>query len=137
MDDPIMIEPDGPHRPAFAAWCLAQDPPVQTASSTGFLVPVDLYPSVPSELLEGAYIDGYPYGGPPVPAEAQQAASGPLKPATGREADAIQDVAEGVPSATPIDPLAALKDLAGELPAASDPPVSRPRAASGAKRAGA
>lgn len=73
-----MIEADGPHRPAFARWCLAQDPPIQTASATGFLVPLDLYPSVPPELLEGAYIDGYPYGGAQSMAGTPADAGGPV-----------------------------------------------------------
>lgn len=59
VTDPILIEPDWPHRPAFAAWGLAQDPPIQTATATGWLIPVDLYSSVPAELLNGAYVDGF------------------------------------------------------------------------------
>lgn len=59
MTDQILIEPDWPHRPAFASWGLAQDPPIQTATATGWLVPVDLYSSVPAELLDGAYVDGF------------------------------------------------------------------------------
>jgi hypothetical protein len=58
----LFIEPAKQHRRGFARWCLAQDPRIETASSTGSNVPVDLYPAVPPELLEGAYVDGFPYG---------------------------------------------------------------------------
>lgn len=64
MDDFLFIEPAREHRRDFARWCLAQDPPIQTASSTGSNVPVGLYPSVPQELLEGAFVDGFPWGIP-------------------------------------------------------------------------
>lgn len=75
----IYIEPAHEHRPAFAAWGLAQERPLQTATATGWDVPVDLYPSVPVELLEGAYVDGYPYGrGRPQPVKQDRAA--PRKP---------------------------------------------------------
>lgn len=67
MNDPIMIEPAGPNRPAFAAWGLAQDPPIQTATASGWLVPVELYPAVPVELLDGAYVDGFLYDRPEPP----------------------------------------------------------------------
>lgn len=76
----VHIEAADPHRRDFARWCLAQDPPIQTASSTGSNVPVDLYPSVPVEFLQGAYVDGYRYDGPgvaqpaPKPAEVAQEA---------------------------------------------------------------
>lgn len=59
MTDFIHIEPAREHRPAFAAWGLSLDKPLQTASATGWDVPLDLYPSVPTELLDGAYVDGY------------------------------------------------------------------------------
>lgn len=123
MNDPISIEPDGPKRPAFALWGLSQDPPLQTSSATSWDVPLDLYPSVPPELLEGAYVDGYAYGGPDVPQPEPQAAQ---TPATGREE---------------ADPLAALRDLAGEQPATavkSTLPTRRPRkrSESSAKLAG-
>lgn len=121
MDDPIMIEAAGPHRPAFAAWCLAQDPPIQTASATGFLVPVDLYPSVPPEVLEGAYVDGYLYGGPGSPVATSADAGDPV---TGLEE---------------ADPLAVLRDLAGEQPvtttAESTLPTRRPRKRSATRKA--
>lgn len=66
----IYIEPAREHRRAFARWCLDQTPKIQVASATGSNVPVDLYPSVPLELLEGAYVDGYRYVGTPAPAPA-------------------------------------------------------------------
>lgn len=61
MSDMIHIEPAHEQRPAFAAWGLAQTPALQTASATGWDIPLDLYPSVPTELLAGAYVDGFPY----------------------------------------------------------------------------
>lgn len=61
MTETLYIEPAHEHRPGFALWGLAQKPVIQTASATGWDVPLDLYPSVPSELLEGAYVDGYLY----------------------------------------------------------------------------
>lgn len=61
MTETLYIEPAHEHRPSFALWGLAQKPVIQTASATGWDVPLDLYPAVPSELLEGAYVDGYLY----------------------------------------------------------------------------
>lgn len=75
----IYIEPAREHRRAFARWCLDQTPKIQAASATGSNVPVDLYPSVPLALLEGAYVDGYRYVGQVAPAPAAPAA-----PASGR-----------------------------------------------------
>lgn len=72
----IYIEPAREHRRAFARWCLDQTPKIQVASATGSNVPVDLYPSVPLALLEGAYVDGYRYVGTPAPAPAPAPASG-------------------------------------------------------------
>lgn len=60
----VHIEPGEGQRQGFARWCLAQEPRIETASATGSDVPLDLYPSIPPELLEGAYVDGYPYGQP-------------------------------------------------------------------------
>lgn len=59
MTDFIHIEPAHERRREFARWCLEQTPRIETASATGSDVPLDLYPSVPPELLEGAYVDGY------------------------------------------------------------------------------
>lgn len=66
----IYIEPAREHRRAFARWCLDQTPKIQVASATGSNVPVDLYPSVPLNLLDGAYVDGFRYVGDPAPAPA-------------------------------------------------------------------
>lgn len=87
VSDLIMIEPDGPQRPAFAAWGLAQDPPLQTATASGWNVPVELYPSVPPELLEGAYVDGYLYDGPAAPETGTEAPA--VSSETGTEAPAV------------------------------------------------
>jgi len=67
MTDFVHIEPADDQRRAFARWALSQTPKLQTSSSTGTDVPVDLYPDVPVELLEGAFVDGYRYGGPAAP----------------------------------------------------------------------
>jgi hypothetical protein len=81
----IHIEPAREQRRAFALWALSQTPKLQTSSSTGTDVPVDLFPDVPPELLEGAYVDGFPYGGPSAPqpklAPAEKAAPAAPKPA--------------------------------------------------------
>lgn len=79
MSDTVHIEPGHRHRAAFAAWGLVQVPPIGTASASGWDVPLDLYPSVPTELLEGGYVDGFPYGGPDVPQPTPQAAEGPVQ----------------------------------------------------------
>lgn len=69
MTEFIHIEPARERRPDFAVWVLTQDPqPVTT--STGFNVAIDLYPSIPERLLNGAFVDGFHYNRPhpqPVP----------------------------------------------------------------------
>ena len=52
MSDFIHIEPAHEKRRDFARWALAQTPKLQTSSSTGTDVPIDIYPDVPPELLE-------------------------------------------------------------------------------------
>jgi hypothetical protein len=59
MTEYVHVEPSHDQRPFFALWCLAQEPPIQTASASGFDVPTDRYPFVPPEYLEGAYVDGF------------------------------------------------------------------------------
>lgn len=76
MTEFLHIEPSRDRRSAFALWCLAQDPVIQTSSASGFDVPVSLYPTVPTELLEGGYVDGYLYGGAAAPQPVPQAAEG-------------------------------------------------------------
>lgn len=86
----VHIEPHQDRRAAFARWCLAQVPPLNTTSSTGWNIPLDLYPSVPPELLEGAFVDGFAYDRPtsqtvkPVsaPVVAVQADAGPIAQTT-------------------------------------------------------
>lgn len=69
MDGFIHVEPAHEQRPAFALWGLDQFPPLGTASAQGWDVPLDLYVSIPPELLAGAYVDGYPHDVPqPQPA---------------------------------------------------------------------
>lgn len=80
MTDYVHIEPADEQRRAFARWALAQTPKLQTASSTGTDVPVDLYPEVPPELLEGAFVDGYLYGGTAAPAVAEKQPEDPKDP---------------------------------------------------------
>ena len=55
----VLVEPADEQRRAFARWCLAQDPPIMTASASGSEVPADLFATIPDELLDGAYIDGH------------------------------------------------------------------------------
>jgi hypothetical protein len=54
----VLVEPADEHRQGFARWCLAQDPPIMTASSSGSEVPADLFATIPDELLDGARVDG-------------------------------------------------------------------------------
>lgn len=89
MSEYLTVEPASERAPAFAAWCLGRDPRVQTVSAGGFLVPIDWYPDVPSDLLQGAFVDGFPVSGEDTPQPVVQSAE-----------DAAQDVAEGVSSAT-------------------------------------
>ena len=96
MSELILIEPDGPHRPAFAAWGLAQDPPLQTATASGWLVPVDLYASVPAEVLEGAYVDGFLVGSTWVQ-DTLDTVLGPEAPATPPTLDAPGPRGEELP----------------------------------------
>ena len=64
----IHVEPAPEQRAPFACWALDTFGSIGT-TSTGFSVPVDAYPAVPVELLEGAYVDGYLYRSQdPVPA---------------------------------------------------------------------
>lgn len=93
MTDTIHIEPNKAHRPAFALWGLAQDPPLQTATASGWDVPLALYPDVPPGLLEGAYVDGYVHDGPGVAQPMQQAAEGAVEGVEG----ALVKVPDGGP----------------------------------------
>lgn len=96
-----MIEPDGPHRPAFAAWGLAQDPPLQTATASGWLVPFDLYATVPAELLDGAYVDGFQVG--QTLQEAHPGASdGPVTSVPPRGEEVGTEAPEAAPIALPV-----------------------------------
>ena len=102
MTDTIHIEPARERRSDFAVWLLAQDTqPVTT--STGFDIPLDLYPTIPERLLNGAFVDGYHYNRPhpqpvpvvelridaepgPMPVPANQPAPAPRKPRRARRA---------------------------------------------------
>lgn len=57
----VLVEPSDEQRRPFARWCLAQDPPIHTASASGSEVPSDLFTNMPEDLLVGAYIDGRLY----------------------------------------------------------------------------
>lgn len=75
MTDYITVEPAAGQASAFASWCLSRDPGIQTVSAGGFLLKLDLYPDVPPELLEGGYVDGFPYDRPsPQPTRPKKAA---------------------------------------------------------------
>ena len=82
MTDFVTVEPAYALRPAFAMWCLAQDPQIMTSSATGFDVPTDLYPTIPEELLYGAYVDGFRYDRPDPPTAAAESTRVPLKAET-------------------------------------------------------
>lgn len=94
--DTVHIEPGREMRPHFALWCLAQEPPMQTASATGFDVPLDLYPSVPPELLAGAYVDGFLYGRESAPLRTPEAVTPAVVPEA-FEAPLAAPVAEPLP----------------------------------------
>lgn len=82
MTDFITVEPARDLAGNFAAWCIKQDPNILTVSGGGFLVSLDLYPDIPPALLEGAYVDGFPYNRPapqPVPAKAPAKRTAPRK----------------------------------------------------------
>lgn len=96
MSDFVHIEPADEQRRAFARWALAQTPKLQTSSSTGTDVPLDLYPEVPPELLEGAFVDGFRYGGQDVPQPpAVTAPKAPAAPASTGAAKGTQATAGG------------------------------------------
>lgn len=96
MSDFVHIEPADEQRRAFARWALSQTPKLQTSSSTGTDVPVDLYPEVPPELLEGAYVDGFRYGGPEAPQpDADAPPKVPAGPTSTGTASAPQAAADG------------------------------------------
>lgn len=57
--DTLHVEPAAEKRPAFALWCISQTPSIQTASATGYDIPVPLFQVMPTELLEDAYVDGF------------------------------------------------------------------------------
>lgn len=96
MSDFVHIEPADNQRRAFARWALSQTPKLQTSSSTGTDVPLDLYPDVPPELLEGAFVDGFRYGGPEAP---QRGGGAPPKaaaaPASAEDGNGRQTASSG------------------------------------------
>lgn len=77
MTDFVTVEPAHEQRPEFALWALAQSPPLNTSSASGFDVPVSLYPSIPEKLLNGAYVDGYHYNRPSPQPEAARPVAAP------------------------------------------------------------
>lgn len=97
MTDSIHVEPAHELRPGFALWTLSQDPQPLT-TSTGFDVRLFQYPSIPPELLEGAYVDGYLYDGPAAPQPGTEAPAVPPETVpprgfeTGTEAPAVPPV---------------------------------------------
>lgn len=92
----VHVEPADDQRRAFARWALSQTPKLQTSSSTGTDVPVDLYPEVPPELLEGAFVDGYRYGGPAAPQPgAEEAVKAAAAPASDSDGNGPQAASSG------------------------------------------
>lgn len=71
----VLIEPSDENRQAFAKWCLAQTPRIETASHAGSEVDSELFKQVPEALLVGAHIDGrlYRHVAEEAPAEAAPA----------------------------------------------------------------
>lgn len=61
MTNDLHVEPADGQRGALALWLLERNPRTLT-TSTGFRVPLELYPDVPAELLADAYVDGYRVG---------------------------------------------------------------------------
>jgi hypothetical protein len=106
MIDFITVEPSDELRSQFALWSLRQTPTIRT-TSTGFTLTADQYAAVPSELLRGAYVDGFANDYPtPQPVAAEPVAS----------------------------PLAA--ETAGPLDAGVPASVTKPRKRAASKRAG-
>lgn len=64
MSEILTVEPSAEQRSAFARWALSKDPAVQTVGTGGFLIRMDDYVDAPAELLEGSYVDGFPYDRP-------------------------------------------------------------------------
>lgn len=81
----VLIEPADDQRAAFARWCLAQTPKIQTATASGSVVSAELFKQVPEPILVGAYVDGRlyrhvaeqrePVQSEPVPGEPQEGAT--------------------------------------------------------------
>lgn len=78
----VTVEPAPENASAFAVWCLAKDPRVQTVSAGGFLVPLDWYAEIPPELLSGAYVDGFQYDRTAPQPSRPEPAPAPLKAET-------------------------------------------------------
>jgi len=57
----VYVRPTGANRVEFARWAAVQEPKPEFVYP-GWHVAVDLYPSVPNELLTGAVVDGHVYG---------------------------------------------------------------------------
>lgn len=77
MTEFVTVEPAHERRAEFALWCLSQTPQIMTSSASGFDVPMDLYPSIPEKLLNGAYVDGYHYDRPSPQPEAARPVAAP------------------------------------------------------------
>ena len=60
----IHVEPERSRRRDFAAWAVAQDPKVRTASAHAFAVPEGLFTAIPEALLIGSRVDGHRYISP-------------------------------------------------------------------------
>jgi len=76
MSYKVLIEPADDQRAAFARWCLAQTPRIETASHAGSEVDSELFKQVPEALLVGAHIDGrlYRHVTPEAETEAEEVA---------------------------------------------------------------
>lgn len=100
MTDFVTVEPAHEMRPEFALWALAQSPPLNTSSASGFDVPIGLYPSIPEKLLNGAYVDGYHYNRPSPQPVAAKPVVAPPEPLAAEVAAKQADEAEAEPTPT-------------------------------------
>ncbi|WP_180930970.1 hypothetical protein [Streptomyces sp. AJS327] len=115
MPDRIHVEPTQENRHAFAAWAVAQDPKVRTASATSFAVPHHLFTEVPERLLIGSLVDGRRYVSPEDTPES--GGSEAAAPVTGDLTGVA--TAEGFQEAVAGEPLPPLPDEA--YPADAEP----------------
>lgn len=82
----VLVEPAPDRARAFARWCLAQSPRIETANASGSEVPSNLFTNMPEELLVGAHIDGRLYRHVAEPEPEPEAEAAPAKTTRRRKA---------------------------------------------------